>query len=327
MDYFTLIVHVFAPHTREFYSLERLWGDAERIEMSDEPRRRARHVARSRHGLAMMLSALAPRRRPSGGAARTGVRSLRAPFSTRRAGLSAASAGTRIAASRRRSATGAAIRCPPGACISVGRCASARDAGAARRRSRRAAPSAPTTGRFARSCTRSSTGMPLAGARPGRAPARKRRRPPRARRHRGSRAAPPQPASGARLQSGARAGPAAGRARWSRHCAGSARRRRRPIFRPRRGTATCANAFALRAAAAAGERRGAADCARRRCEHDGRDDRGVRARAACGGRRRCQRGDGSPSRVSTARMTSAATSAFPRSPSSRTQSGAAACRR
>jgi ribosome-associated protein len=37
MDYFTFIVHVFAPHTRDFYSLERLWGDAERIEMSDEP--------------------------------------------------------------------------------------------------------------------------------------------------------------------------------------------------------------------------------------------------------------------------------------------------
>ncbi len=31
------IVHVFAPQTREFYSLERLWGDAERIEISDEP--------------------------------------------------------------------------------------------------------------------------------------------------------------------------------------------------------------------------------------------------------------------------------------------------
>jgi ribosome-associated protein len=37
MDFFTLIVHVFSPHTREFYSLERLWGDAERIEVSDEP--------------------------------------------------------------------------------------------------------------------------------------------------------------------------------------------------------------------------------------------------------------------------------------------------
>jgi ribosome-associated protein len=37
MDFFSLIVHVFAPHTRDFYALERLWGDAERIEMSDEP--------------------------------------------------------------------------------------------------------------------------------------------------------------------------------------------------------------------------------------------------------------------------------------------------
>ena len=36
MDFFTFIVHVFAPHTRDFYSLERLWGDAERIEISDE---------------------------------------------------------------------------------------------------------------------------------------------------------------------------------------------------------------------------------------------------------------------------------------------------
>jgi ribosome-associated protein len=37
MDFFTFIVHVFSPHTREFYSLERLWGDAERIEVTDEP--------------------------------------------------------------------------------------------------------------------------------------------------------------------------------------------------------------------------------------------------------------------------------------------------
>jgi ribosome-associated protein len=37
MDYFNFIVHVFTPQTRLFYSLERLWGDAERIEVSDEP--------------------------------------------------------------------------------------------------------------------------------------------------------------------------------------------------------------------------------------------------------------------------------------------------
>jgi ribosome-associated protein len=37
MDFFTFIVHVFTPQTREFYSLERLWGDAKRIEVNDEP--------------------------------------------------------------------------------------------------------------------------------------------------------------------------------------------------------------------------------------------------------------------------------------------------
>ena len=38
MDFFTFIVHVFTPQTRAFYSLERLWGDAERIEIpGDSP--------------------------------------------------------------------------------------------------------------------------------------------------------------------------------------------------------------------------------------------------------------------------------------------------
>lgn len=34
VDYFDFIVHVFTPATREFYALERLWGDAERVEVS-----------------------------------------------------------------------------------------------------------------------------------------------------------------------------------------------------------------------------------------------------------------------------------------------------
>jgi ribosome-associated protein len=34
LDYFDFIVHVFAPETRVFYSLERLWGNAERIEFA-----------------------------------------------------------------------------------------------------------------------------------------------------------------------------------------------------------------------------------------------------------------------------------------------------
>lgn len=33
MDYFDFIIHVFTPPTREFYSLDRLWGQAERIEV------------------------------------------------------------------------------------------------------------------------------------------------------------------------------------------------------------------------------------------------------------------------------------------------------
>jgi ribosome-associated protein len=34
LDYFDFIVHVFAPDTRAFYGLERLWGSAERVEAS-----------------------------------------------------------------------------------------------------------------------------------------------------------------------------------------------------------------------------------------------------------------------------------------------------
>jgi len=33
LDYFDVVVHIFAPETRLFYGLERLWGNAERIEV------------------------------------------------------------------------------------------------------------------------------------------------------------------------------------------------------------------------------------------------------------------------------------------------------
>jgi ribosome-associated protein len=36
MDFFTFIVHVFTPQTRAFYGLERLWGDADRIDVSEK---------------------------------------------------------------------------------------------------------------------------------------------------------------------------------------------------------------------------------------------------------------------------------------------------
>ena len=33
LDYFDFIVHIFAPETRLFYGLERLWGNAEQVEL------------------------------------------------------------------------------------------------------------------------------------------------------------------------------------------------------------------------------------------------------------------------------------------------------
>ena len=34
LDYGTIVVHVFTEEAREFYSLERLWGDAEVVDLS-----------------------------------------------------------------------------------------------------------------------------------------------------------------------------------------------------------------------------------------------------------------------------------------------------
>lgn len=38
LDYFDFIVHIFAPETRIFYGLERLWGNAERVEVGQVAR-------------------------------------------------------------------------------------------------------------------------------------------------------------------------------------------------------------------------------------------------------------------------------------------------
>jgi len=35
MDYYDTVVHIFYPETRQFYDLEQLWSDAERIEYQD----------------------------------------------------------------------------------------------------------------------------------------------------------------------------------------------------------------------------------------------------------------------------------------------------
>jgi ribosome-associated protein len=37
LDYFDFVVHIFSPECRDFYALERLWGNAERREFSEAP--------------------------------------------------------------------------------------------------------------------------------------------------------------------------------------------------------------------------------------------------------------------------------------------------
>ena len=37
LEYFDFVVHIFCPETRLFYSLERLWGNAERVEIPAAP--------------------------------------------------------------------------------------------------------------------------------------------------------------------------------------------------------------------------------------------------------------------------------------------------
>jgi ribosome-associated protein len=36
LDYFDFIVHIFSPQARQFYGLERLWGNAVRYEIDDD---------------------------------------------------------------------------------------------------------------------------------------------------------------------------------------------------------------------------------------------------------------------------------------------------
>ena len=35
LDYGSVLVHIFQPDTREYYNLERLWSDADKVDISD----------------------------------------------------------------------------------------------------------------------------------------------------------------------------------------------------------------------------------------------------------------------------------------------------
>jgi ribosome-associated protein len=43
LDYFDFVVHVFSANARQFYGLERLWGNATRIELPDDDVEAAAH--------------------------------------------------------------------------------------------------------------------------------------------------------------------------------------------------------------------------------------------------------------------------------------------
>jgi ribosome-associated protein len=40
MDYRDLIIHIFTRERREFFNLERLWGDAPRMEVNEKPKKK-----------------------------------------------------------------------------------------------------------------------------------------------------------------------------------------------------------------------------------------------------------------------------------------------
>jgi ribosome-associated protein len=50
LDYSDLVVHIFTRETRGFYALERLWGDAPRVDLQPRQSRKNKGVAAARKG-------------------------------------------------------------------------------------------------------------------------------------------------------------------------------------------------------------------------------------------------------------------------------------
>ena len=223
-------------------------------------------------------------RQPSGRAPRPGVRGVRssALASLTRAGLQHLLEHDRRA-SHRRSAGGAAIPLPSWRVLERG-AACARGAGAVHRRSPRAAPSAPTTGRFARSCTRSST---TDAARCRAASERACARAPQTCSSAADIVVPVPLHRSRRRRRGFNQARGARRGVWACRWSSALRRiRATPSQTDLPAAARHAQHAQRVCAARAGDLSRAADCARGRCEHHGCDARGVRAGAASRGRAR-----------------------------------------
>ena len=306
---------------RLFYGLERLWGSAERV---DDPARRPGTAATGRCRWPSDSSSSRRRssRRPARPASELLDHPTRGPGLRRRRWQSdpaAYAAALRIAA---------AIRCRRGA-------SSARAAGALRRAAARHRPSsiararsAPTTARFAPIVHALSYDGRRSLARPLAALMRQPRAPtvPGGRRLPASRFRFIRPGA-ARADSTRRSTSRGGSAR--RRCRPPALRRVRATptqtgCRPRSATATCGT----RSRSRAGARRSAAAIVvlDGRCQHDGRDARGVRRVLTETGAREVRAAYSGSSRDATALKTSAAIASLERSPSSTIQPCSAAWR-
>ena len=323
LDYFDFIVHIFAPETRLFYGLERLWGNADgsRCRRALAIAQRAQLGATGYCADLRLLCSLRRPRRHSRRRPRAGLRRLRPSART-----SDARPGLRRLLGVDPAADAAALRSLRRSAADVAR--DQRAAGAlpalpsrAPRWSIARAPSAPTTARCARSSTRSKYEGRRSLARPlGAADARARRRRARGR---GLRVPVPLHPSRRRQRGFNQAADLARHwaCRSCRRCAASRATATQTGLPAAQRHRNVRDAFAAHARPRSLARRGRR--AGRRCEHDRRDAGSVRAGAERGGQCAEVRAL-TAARVADVHRraddTSAAIASFARSPSSTTQS-------